>query len=273
MDSMQVYRGMDIGTAKPTAADRARVGHHMVDVADPGEDFSVARFQAEARAAIAGIEARGHRALLVGGTGLYLRAVVDDLRFPGEDRVLRDEIDARCAGDAALATAYAELTVRDPVAAARIEPGNRRRIVRALEVIELTGRRFSSFGTGIGSSLDPVVPVRIAGLQVDTAVTSARVEARVHAMAAAGLVDEVRALAGRPWSRTARQAIGYEEIRVHLDGRCDLDTALARTVTRSRRFARRQRAWFRREPRVEWFGDGTKTPPDAGPVMAWWTAE
>lgn len=268
---MQVYRGMDIGTAKPSLDERARVPHHMIDIADPAEDFSVARFQAEARAAIAGVEARGNRALLVGGTGLYLRAVVDDLRFPGEDRALRDAIDARYEGEAALALAYSDLQARDPVAASRIEPGNRRRIVRALEVMELTGRRFSSFGAGFGAAPEPVVPVRIAGLSVDRAVTAVRIEDRVAGMAAAGLVDEVRRLAAAPWSRTARQAIGYKEVLDHLRGLVGEDDAFAETVARTRRFARRQLAWFRRDARIEWFGDGTKTPPDPATVVAWWT--
>ena len=271
IDSMQVYRGMDVGTAKPTPADQARVAHHMIDVADPAEDFSVARFQAEARAAIAGVEARGNRALLVGGTGLYLRAVVDDLRFPGEDRELRDLIDARYAGDAGLARAYTDLTLRDQKAAARIEPGNRRRIIRALEVIQSTGRPFSSFGAGLTGPLEPVVPVRIAGIDVGRPVSGARIRARLERMVAAGLVDEVRRLAAARWSRTARQAIGYKEVLEYLHGTIEsLDLALMAVETRTRRFARRQEAWFRRDRRIAWFGDGTKTPPDAEAVMAWW---
>jgi tRNA dimethylallyltransferase len=272
IDSMQVYRGMDVGTAKPSPAERARIPHHMIDIADPAEDFSVARFQAEARAAISDVEARGRRALLVGGTGLYLRAVVDDLRFPGEDRALRDAIDARYEGESALAVAYADLQARDPVAASRIEPGNRRRIVRALEVMELTGRRFSSFGAGLGAIPEPVVPVRIAGLRVERPVTAARIEQRVEGMRADGLLDEVRRLAAAPWSRTARQAIGYKEVLDHVHGVvASYDDALATTVTRTRRFARRQEAWFRRDARIEWFGDGTKTPPDPATVVAWWS--
>jgi tRNA dimethylallyltransferase len=270
---MQVYRGMDIGTAKPTPAERARVPHHMIDVAEPGESYSVARFQAEARAAIAAVERRGRRALLVGGTGLYLRAVVDDLCFPGEDPELRALIDARYPGDDGLARAYADLESCDARAASRIEPRNRRRIIRALEVIQTTGRPFSSFGTGLAGPLPPVVPVRIAGLHVDRALTGARIDARVRAMADAGLVDEVRRLAEAPWSRTARQAIGYQEVLEYLRGTIStLDLALLGVMTRTRRFARRQEAWFRRDPRVTWFGDGTKTPPDAEAVMAWWTA-
>ncbi len=166
---------------------------------------------------------------------------------------------------------YAELGVRDPVAAARIEPGNRRRIVRALEVIELTGRPFSSFGAGIGADHAPVVPVRLAGLAVDAEETSRRIEARVAAMAAAGLLDEVLALRTRPWSRTARQAIGYKEVLEFLDGGlatfADACVAIAR---RSRTFARRQRAWFRRDGRIRWFDATAKSTSTAAEVMAWW---
>ena len=156
-------------------------------------------------------------------------------------------------------------TLRDQTAASRIEPGNRRRIVRALEVIQSTGRPFSSFGAGLAGPLDPVVPVRIAGLRVDRSVTGARIDARLQHMVAAGLVDEVRRLAAAPWSRTARQAIGYKEVLEYLHGTIDRSTlALMAVETRTRRFARRQEAWFRRDHRIEWFGDGTKTPPDSG---------
>ena len=273
VDSMQVYRGMDVGTAKPTPAERARVPHHMIDVADPGEDFSVARFQAEARDAIAAIESRGRRALLVGGTGLYVRAVVDDLCFPPEDRELRELINARYPGEDGLVRAYGDLTLCDQTAASRIEPGNRRRIMRALEVLQLTGRPFSSFGAGLSEHLERVVPVRVAGLNVDRPLIGARIDGRVRHMAAAGLVDEVRRLAEGRWSRTARQAIGYKEVLEYVRGTIDdLDLALMAVMTRTRRFARRQEAWFRRDRRIEWFGDGTKTPPDADAVMAWWAA-
>ena len=273
MDSMQVYRGMDIGTAKASVAEQARVRHHMIDIADPSEDFSVARFQAEARVVIADIEARGHRALLVGGTGLYVQAVIDDLRFPGEDLELRERIDTAYSGDDGLAIAYASLIDRDPVAAARMEPGNRRRIVRALEVIELSGRPFSSFGAGIGAGHAPVIDVRFAGLTLDAETLSARVDQRLDSMLDAGLVDEVRLLAARTggWSRTARQAIGYKEIVEFLEGRLgSIEEAIERVAVRSRQFGRRQRAWFRREARITWFDATDKSPPAAEQVMAWW---
>ena len=250
LDSMQVYRGLDIGTAKPTAAERAEVVHHLVDVADPAEEWSVRRTQQGAREAITAIEARGRRALLVGGTGLYVRAVVDELTIPPTDPAVRAAIDAEAARD--LGAAYARLTHADPAAAARMEPGNRRRIVRALEVIELTGRPFSSFGPGIDDYGPPAIDVTLLGVAVEPADLARRIEVRFAAMRAAGLVDEVRALADRPLSRTAREAIGYREVLAHLAGEMSLDDALDAAVRRTRRFARRQRVWFRRDPRIQW---------------------
>jgi tRNA dimethylallyltransferase len=274
MDSMQVYRGMDIGTAKPTPAEQAMVPHHLIDIVDPAEDYSVVLFQRVAREAIADVEARGRRALLVGGTGLYFQSVVDDLEFPGEDPALRAALHVRYDGPDGLVVAYARLRVEDPVAASRIEPGNRRRIVRALEVLELTGRPFSSFGPGVTGEHPPVVPVRIAGLAPDATEASGRIEARVRAMAGAGLLEEVRGLAAAPWSRTARQAIGYKEVLAYLGGEMPTyEAALTATVRRSRSFARRQRAWFRRDPRIAWFdASGGNTTGPLDDVVAWWTA-
>lgn len=273
LDSMQVYRGMDVGTAKPTAADRAAVRHHMIDVVDPWEDYSVVCFQRDARAAIASIERRGHRALLVGGTGLYLQAVVDDLRFPGEDRALRTDLEARIERPGGLEDAYAELRARDPVAAARIEPGNARRVVRALEVMELTGKPFSATGPGIGAFPEPALPVAIAALAVPTDELARRIDERFGAMFATGLVEEVDRLAADPrgWSRTARQAIGYHEVLSLRHG--DLPTAVAAAeaaAVRTRRFARRQRAWFRRDPRITWVDASANSPDPLGPLLAAW---
>src|SRR4051794_4178969 len=232
---MQVYRGLDIGTAKPSVAERAAVPHHLIDVAEPTDEWSVVRFQEEARAAVADIEARGKRALLVGGTGLYVHAVINPLTFPPEDRAVRDAILARTDD------LYAELQRLDPEAAAAIEPGNIRRTVRALEVIELTGRPFSSFGSGIQTYDATVFPVRIAGVWLPRDVLNARIAVRVEHMREAGLVDEVRTLRERgQLSRTAAQAIGYLEVLEHLDG-IELDAALEATVVRTRQFARRQR--------------------------------
>ncbi len=256
IDSMQIYRGLDIGTAKATSADRGAVRHHLVDVASPAEDWSVARFQRAARDAIADIAARGKRALLVGGTGLYVRAVIDPLTFPPDDPGRRAELLRDTETDGGLAAAYDELTRRDPVAAAGIEPGNRRRIVRALEVIAATGRPFSSFGRrGLREYGPPVVPVRLGGVWLSRAVLSERIARRVAVMRDAGLLDEVRALtAPASLSRTAAQAIGYKELVEHLEGtQPSLDAAFATIVSRTRGFARRQRMWFRRDPRITWF--------------------
>jgi tRNA dimethylallyltransferase len=273
VDSMQVYRGLDIGTAKPTAIERCEVPHHLVDVADPSEEWSVARFQLEARAAVADIERRGKRALLVGGTGLYVQAVVDPLTFPPEDRAVREHILARTA-TAGLADAYAELTRLDPAAAARIEVSNQRRIVRALEVIELTGRPFSSFGGGLQAFGPTVFPVRMAGVWLPRGVLATRITHRVDVMRVAGMVDEVRALREHgDLSRTAAQAIGYQELLEHLAGtRPSLDDAFAAVAVRTRQFARRQRMWFRRDPRIQWFG-APENPCSALPaLLASWSA-
>jgi tRNA dimethylallyltransferase len=274
IDSMQVYRGMDVGTAKPTAAERARVPHHLIDAADPWDEWSVARFQTEARRAVADIEARGRRALLLGGTGLYVQAVVDDLRFPGEDLALRAEISARVDDDPdGLEAAYAELQRRDPVAATRVEPTNVRRIVRALEVIELTGRPFSSFGPGLGDYGDPVFPVQLVGLWLPRDVVRARIDARFAAMWDAGLVEEVRGLDAEPrgWSRSARQAIGYKEVLAALAvGGPSLADAREAAIRRTRAFARRQRVWFRRDPRITWFGAPANSCTVLPALLAWW---
>jgi tRNA dimethylallyltransferase len=257
VDSMQVYRGMDVGTAKPSPAERAEVPHHLLDLADPDEDFSVARFQAAAREALAGIEARGHRALLVGGTGLYLQAVVDGLTVPGAWPSVRAELESAAATSAGVGALYRRLAEADPSAAARIEPTNARRIVRALEVTVGSGRPFSSYGPGLGRY--PPTPFRLAGVWLPRAVVSARIESRFRAQLEAGWVEEVSELARRPagLSRTARQALGYRELLAFVGGLCGLQEAVDAAVTRTRAFARRQRMWFRRDPRVVWFGAAT----------------
>lgn len=269
VDSMVVYREMDIGTAKPSPAERASVPHHMLDVADPDEEFSLARFQGLAAQTVAGIEARGHRALLVGGTGLYYQAVVDGLTVPGEDLGLRAELDIDAGDEEGLASLYGRLRALDPLAASRIEPRNRRRIVRALEVTLATGRPFSSYGPGVfGRRGSAGLPVRAVGLWLPRAVTAARIEDRFAAMTAAGLVEEVARLAARPagLSRTARQAIGYKEVLAHLDGDTTLEAALRRSVERTRALARRQRMWFRRDPRITWVGTAGN-PVDLLPAL------
>ncbi len=249
VDSMQVYRGMDIGTAKPTADDRRAVPHHLLDLADPSDDYTVTRFQESFTVALAGIEARGHRALLVGGTGLYLNAVVDGLEIPGQYPEVRADLE-HDPDTAGLHRLLAEL---DPVAAARMEPTNRRRVIRALEVTRGSGRPFSSFGPG----LDAYPPTRfaLAGLRLEPALTAQRISNRFAQQLADGFLDEVRRLRAAPqgMSRTARQALGYRELLGHLDDGVPLADAVERAVTHTRQFARRQRSWFRRDPRITWF--------------------
>ena len=255
VDSMLVYRGMDIGTAKPGALQRAVVPHHLIDVAEPNERFTVARFQRLARDAIEELRVRDVAPLLVGGSGLYFRAVVDDLDFPGEDAAARAALRSE-ADVAGVDTLYRRLRALDPSAASKIEPANVRRIVRALEVPAITGRRFSEFADA-WSRHDPS-RVRVAGIDVPRPVLATRIEGRVSAMFAAGWVGEVRALLERgagDWL-TSTQAIGYSELARHLDGRLSLEEAWEGTVRRTKNLARRQTAWFRRDPRVRWFEGG-----------------
>jgi len=266
VDSMQVYRGMDIGTAKPTAAERSEIPHHLLDLADPTEEFSVARFQAEAEAAIAAIEGRGHRALLVGGTGLYLQAVVDGLRLPGRWPDVRAELEKEVEREpAAVGALYQRLADADPAAAARIEPGNTRRIVRALEVTLGSGQPFSSFGPGL-DAYPTSTRFRLAGVWLPRAVLDRRIEDRYAAQLDAGFLDEVRALPPA-LSRTAAQALGYRELLAHLAGAtATLDEAVADAVRRTRQFARRQQSWFRRDPRITWLGT-ERNPVDLLPAL------
>jgi tRNA dimethylallyltransferase len=251
-DSTTVYRGMDVGTAKPTLERRSHVPHHLVDVAEPSEPFTVARYQRLAREAIADVRTRGHVPLLVGGSGLYVRAVVDELVFPPTDPAVRERLH-REATDAGAVEMYRRLSELDPAAADRIEPDNVRRTVRALEVAEITGRPFSSYA----DAWDRYPPgrVRAAGIDVPRSELYERIEARVRGQLAEGLIEEVKELAHRGLTGwlTASQAIGYAEFARHLEGELSLDEAVARTVKRTKALARRQLAWFRRDPRVRWF--------------------
>jgi tRNA dimethylallyltransferase len=257
VDAMQVYRGMDIGTAKPSPAEQREVPHHLVDVADPSEDFSLARFVALGRAAMADIEARGKRAVLVGGTGLYVRGLVDELEIPGQWPGVREELEA----EPDTARLHERLAALDPLAASRMEATNRRRVVRALEVTLGAGRPFSSFGPGLAAY--PPRPTVQLGLDLPLPVLDERIAARVHAMVAAGFLDEVRRLAGAPTglSRTARQALGYRELLEHLEGSIGLEEAVDTVIARTRKFARRQVRWFRRDPRIRWL-DGERPPEE-----------
>lgn len=251
VDAMQVYRGMDIGTAKPSLDDRSAITHHAIDLADPADEFAVAEFVRVATAAIDGIEARHGRALLVAGTGLYLRAITDPMEMPGRWPDVRAELEARAQAEGP-AVLHAELERLDPLAASRMEPSNERRIVRALEVTLGSGRPFSSFGPGLDQY--PPVPFVQIGLQWPRPLLARRIEERVHRMMAAGLLDEVTTLLGRPGglSRTAMQALGYKELIAHLHGECSLDEAVDTVVLRTRQYAVRQERWFRRDPRVRW---------------------
>jgi tRNA dimethylallyltransferase len=255
VDSMLVYRGMDVGTAKPTTAQRARVPHHLMDLVEPSEPFSVAAFQAAARAAADDVRRRGPRPLLVGGSGLYFRAVVDDLTFPGTEPDTRSGLEAE-ADALGAERMHRRLTDLDPVAAAKIQPGNVRRTVRALEVAAITGAPFSTFAAAWEAY--PPDRVRAAGVRVAPETLTARVEARVEGMLDAGWVGEVEGLVGRGFGGwlTASQAIGYAELARHLAGELSLEDAVRQTVKRTRTLARRQMAWFRRDPRIRWFDVG-----------------
>jgi len=261
VDAMQVYRGMDIGTAKPTAVDRAAVPHHGLDLVEPDRSFTVAEFVATYEAARAGIAERDGRPLLVAGTGLYLTAVLDGLDLPGQYP------DARAAVDQESDTAalYARLTALDPIAAGRIEPGNRRRLVRALEVTIGSGRLFSSFGPGVAAF--PPTNAVLVGIRWSRHDLGLRIDRRVDAMIDAGLLDEVARLRATGLSRTAAQALGYKELLEHLHGHVTLDDAIAATKLRTRQFAVRQERWFRRDPRVRWI-DVTDDPvAEAAPAV------
>lgn len=307
VDSMQVYRGMDIGTAKPTAAEQAEVRHHVIDLVDPWDEFDVRSFQLAVAAALSDIAERGHHALLVGGTGLYLQAVVDGFEIPDRYPTVAAELEAE-PDTVALHGRLADL---DPIAAHRMEPTNRRRVIRALEVTVGSGRPFSSFGPGTDAF--PPTPVRLVGVRLPSEVVAARIADRYRRQIADGFLDEVRRLAaGPPLSRTAAQALGYRELLAHLrasaispsstptpaphaaepdadasqlpawassldagagadhagetdDDRSSqlpawassFDATIDEAVRRTRHFARRQRAWFRRDPRIEWLDAGT----------------
>ena len=261
VDSMQVYRGMDIGTAKPTLDEQRLVAHHCIDLVEPTEEFTVADFKPAHRDALSRIEERSHRALLVGGTGLYHRVVIDDFDLPGQFPAVRADLDA----DPDTAAHYARLVDLDPDAAAKIEPENRRRVIRALEVTVGAGRAFSSYGPGVDAY--PPSPVAQIGIRRPRDVVAKLVETRVHRMIEHGLIDEVGGLVERGLSRSAGQALGYKEIVEHLDGRIGKDEAIDSIITRTRQFAVRQERWFRRDPRVRWI-DVTHDPvADVAPVV------
>nr|WP_245642711.1 tRNA (adenosine(37)-N6)-dimethylallyltransferase MiaA [Nonomuraea candida] len=244
-DSMQLYRGMDIGTAKLTMEERRGVPHHLLDIWDVTVTASVAEYQKLAREVIDSVAVP----VLVGGSGLYVRAAIDELEFPGTEPRIRARLEAELA-ETGPAPLYERLRERDPAAAAAILPSNGRRIVRALEVIELSGRPFSA----TMPSYDAVYPSVQIGLEVPRPELDARIELRVERMWRAGLVDEVRALLGQGLAegRTASRALGYAQVLRFLEGEWSEERAMAETVRLTRRFARRQESWFRRDPRVRW---------------------
>lgn len=265
IDSMQVYRRMDIGTAKATAQERARVRHHLVDLVDPSDEFTVAEFQRAYRVALDEIAARRHRALLVGGTGLYHRAVIDELDLPGEWPALRRRLEAE-ADRAGPGVLHARLTALDPLAAAKVEPTNTRRVVRALEVTLGSGRRFSAFGPGLDAY--PPTPVAQIGLRWERAILAERIERRVRRMVDDGLVAEVEAILARGgFSRSAGQALGYKQIVAHVRGEVGLEEATEQVVVRTRQFAVRQLRWFQRDPRVTWVDVESDPVAEAVPVV------
>jgi tRNA dimethylallyltransferase len=256
-DAMQLYRGMDIGTAKLTEEQRRGVPHHLLDVLEVTENASVAAFQRDARAIVERLLGEHRVPVLVGGSALYLRAVVDELRFPGTDAAARSRLEAELAG-LGPAALHQRLTKLDPVAAGGILPSNGRRIVRALEVIELTGRPFSAQLPELG---EPRYHAALLGLELPTEALDARIAHRVERMFAAGLIDEVRGLLGLGLreGRTASRAVGYQQVIAALDGQYSMRQAAEETVRATRRLVRRQRSWFRRDPRIHWL-DGLDEP-------------
>ncbi|HEY0126948.1 MAG TPA: tRNA (adenosine(37)-N6)-dimethylallyltransferase MiaA [Blastococcus sp.] len=259
-DSMQLYRGMDIGTAKPDLAERAGVPHHLLDLWHVREAASVAGYRDRARAEIDRLRGAGVVPLLVGGSGLYLRAVLDELEFPGTDAALRARLEDELA-DVGAAALHDRLAALDPAAAAAVLPSNGRRIVRALEVIELTGGPFRAQLP----EPRPHYPAVVVGLDRDPAELDARIAARVDHMWAAGFVDEVATLAadGLREGPTASRALGYAQVLAQFDGSLTPEEARERTVSTTRRFVRRQRSWFRRDATISWFEAARPDLPDA----------
>ncbi|MCX7723159.1 MAG: tRNA (adenosine(37)-N6)-dimethylallyltransferase MiaA [Verrucomicrobiae bacterium] len=265
VDSMQVYRGLDIGTAKPSAAERARVPHHLIDVVELTESFDAARFVELARKAVAEIHARGRVPILCGGTGLYFKAFLAGLgEAPPPDPNLRAELEAT-----PMPELLRELAARDPLMYAKIDRNNPRRVIRAVEVIRLTGKPFSALRADWDSALQTApTAVRFFGLSRAASDLRARIEARVDAMFRAGLVEETRALLerGLAQNKTAMQAIGYRQVVEYLQGKRPLPETIRLVKIRTRQFAKRQMTWFKRQLRLEWL---TLAPTDpAGEVAA-----
>lgn len=249
IDSMQIYRGMNIGTAKPSAAEREMVPHHLIDIIDPNREYSLSQFQTESQKVIADIEKRGGMPLLVGGTGLHLRAVIDNFQIPEQypevSRELENESDTK--------KLYSLLVSVDPIAAERMEETNRRRIVRALEVTLGSGQPFSSYGPGLQSY--PPTRFRMYGPRWSREEINHRIDSRFNRQLTDGFLNEVQQLIsnGKKLSRTARQALGYRQFLDYLEGKCTLEEAIDIAKRSIKKFARKQDRWFRRDPRIQWF--------------------
>ncbi len=244
-DAMAIYAGMDVGTAKATVEERATVPHHLVDVVSSSDDYTVGQFAADVDAVMGRLAETP--VVLVGGTGLYVQSVVDDFTFPGT----YPDVMAALEEEPDTESLWRRLNGLDPAGAAKMEPTNRRRILRALEVCVGSGQPFSTFGPGV----DAYPPTRfvLAGLEIDREVLDRRIDERYEAQMEAGFLDEVRALRDADaMGRTARQALGYRELLAHLDGEMSLGDALDEAKRRTKRFARRQQRWFRRDPRIVW---------------------
>lgn len=261
-DAMAVYRRMNIGTAKPTEVERDLVPHHGIDLFEPDEEATVTAFQAHARAVLDDMAQRHVTPIIVGGTGLYIRAVVDDFCVPGRFPEVLAELEAEPDTE----ELWRRLAELDPAGSTKMLPTNRRRILRALEVTIGSGQPFSAHGPGVDHY--PPTSYRLAGLDLDREVMDRRINARYDRQMVAGMLEEVEALYRSGMSRTAAQALGYKELIGHLDGAIPLDEALTEAKRRTRKFARRQQRWFRRDPRITWFDALSSDLVDE--VARWW---
>tara|TARA_Y100000996_G_scaffold413047_1_gene400437 strand:+ start:2145 stop:3059 length:915 start_codon:yes stop_codon:yes gene_type:complete len=262
LDSMQIYQGMDIGTAKPTKEEQALIPHHMIDIVKPHEEYTISQFQIQAKEAIDGIVSRGVQPLLVGGTGLYLRTIIDELNIPGQFPETRKELEKNLDTRAL----YEKLTQFDPLASTRMEPNNRRRIIRALEVTIGSGRRFSSYGPGLSTYEE--VNYKMIGLRWDRNTLDRRIVKRFEDQIANGFLKECEKLidAKKQLSRTASQALGYKHLFGHIRGDYSLDEAIETAIKDTKKFARKQERWFRRDPRINWI-DINDDPDESLPLI------
>jgi len=262
VDSMQIYRGMDIGTAKPTKEELELVPHHMIDLIDPDKEYGVSEYQKEAQEVLTDIKKRNSIPILVGGTGLYLRTIIDGLTIPGQYPETRKEIETELETK----KLYEKLSQLDPVAASRIEENNRRRILRALEVTVGSGKKFSSYGPGLAKY--PKTEFRIFGLKWDRDNIDQRIIARYEWQMSNGFLDEIKQLfnSSIEISRTASQALGYSQFFEHLRGELSFEEALEKAIADTKKFARKQERWFRRDPRIFWI-EIKEDPLEAVPIL------